>query len=983
LSLNSFDELNAAFQDAQAKWLQGDLLSAYDLLLAVLTDRLLSTQLINADLRDADLKVIQSLADLAGILGEFKAAESLLTGAIALYEAANSRRSADYTRMRQIQLLIDQGKLSQAKAVLQAMQPRIGTIQSIQFSPAGLLQWEAGCAWLGSDLQERTVLFAELYLAMGRLLSALGQYGDALAALQRGLFHAEEQTSPALAQQTILPLKLAIAAAHLEKGDLILAEEKLAVLGKLDPSDPIPYVYRLELIGKLSLLKGDFGKALEQFRQVQAVCRQFQAQRAVLRSTLNLAQIMILLNQTSAAQSYLVEVQADAIALEDAALISRAALLLQLADARGRSLVVGSPAGLSVTHLRAIEPPSPIALAEQESLFSSTPSSNYLAWFEDRALAFQWQLSCFNFTAAARWLNHIQQTFQYTDSRLIQVQLRVLEAMLSYYEGTEYEYAKSPLRTFRLDKIQQANALLEAVCPTLKALGLKPQLWQAQRLLGWCRSRLHNQQESLTEETNLLLAELTESLSPEDQVIYLLNKWSADEEYIAAKISQLQQMKARLARSPFWLRFWLRLALMRQLNTLVEHIDRYKDALVKRTIQGHKVQVQGLSTISLWHRLLTHPKNRSTLSFLILPDRVLVIQAARFKLDFRVIPVTRLAVRDLVQQWHRRIQGMSGGRKLSVVSQEVYEASMVAVASSSIANTLSDLLEIPALLKHLSKDVRALTIVPDDILHGFPFAAIVYQGRYLVEQYALSVTYESKKRRTRSKKLQHQALVVGISSGGSRFMPLPGVKNELNQVNHWLTQRRINSITLENQAAHKAVVLEAFPQSTLLHMACHGTFEPNQPDRSGLVLISDSSQQEILSLRELSELNLRGLQHATLSSCWSADHFILPGRWIISLPETLWRSGAQSILGCLWEVYDQMAVSFMTRFYEYLDELTRDEALRHTQLDCLQNRLPNCSHLDTTNPLFWSGFTLYGDFKALPLAYKSSAAKRHRFISVD
>ena len=109
-------------------------------------------------------------------------------------------------------------------------------------------------------------------------------------------------------------------------------------------------------------------------------------------------------------------------------------------------------------------------------------------------------------------------------------------------------------------------------------------------------------------------------------------------------------------------------------------------------------------------------------------------------------------------------------------------------------------------------------------------------------------------------------------------------------------------------------------------------------------------------------MNLTNLRHATLCSCWSADHFILPGRWIISLPETLWRSGTQSILGCLWKVNDKIAVSFMTRFYNYLDEFPRDEALHQTQLDCLNNRLPNCGIEYTDNPFLWAGFNLYGDY---------------------
>jgi CHAT domain-containing protein len=183
-----------------------------------------------------------------------------------------------------------------------------------------------------------------------------------------------------------------------------------------------------------------------------------------------------------------------------------------------------------------------------------------------------------------------------------------------------------------------------------------------------------------------------------------------------------------------------------------------------------------------------------------------------------------------------------------------------------------------------------------------------------------------------------------------------------------LTAHQSNFRTLIDNSANKADVLRGLSEATFLHIACHGTFEHNRPDQSGLVLISNYEQKEILSLRELSNLDLTGLHHVTLSSCWSAEHFILPGRWIISVPETLWRSGTQSILGCLWEVYDKVAVSFMTRFYSYLNQYPRDEALRRTQLDCIEGLLSDCGNINTSNPIFWAGFNLYGDYSNLEVS---------------
>jgi len=71
----------------------------------------------------------------------------------------------------------------------------------------------------------------------------------------------------------------------------------------------------------------------------------------------------------------------------------------------------------------------------------------------------------------------------------------------------------------------------------------------------------------------------------------------------------------------------------------------------------------------------------------------------------------------------------------------------------------------------------------------------------------------------------------------------------------------------------------------------------------------------VLSARELSRLDLAGLRQIVLSSCWSADSFVLPGRWVISLPSVLLYAGARSVIASLWEVDDLATGRLMESFY--------------------------------------------------------------------
>jgi CHAT domain-containing protein len=149
-----------------------------------------------------------------------------------------------------------------------------------------------------------------------------------------------------------------------------------------------------------------------------------------------------------------------------------------------------------------------------------------------------------------------------------------------------------------------------------------------------------------------------------------------------------------------------------------------------------------------------------------------------------------------------------------------------------------------------------------------------------------------------------------------------------------------------------------------VHIASHGRFQPDEPSRTGLVLAGADGAPDMLSILDIGGLRAPRLEHVTLSACWSADTFVVPGRWIFSLPETLCRAGARSVLASLWEADDRIAGAFMQRFYTNLRRLSRADALRDAQLACLRNELR--PGLETSDAVFWAGFYLFGDSGRLP-----------------
>jgi CHAT domain-containing protein len=287
---------------------------------------------------------------------------------------------------------------------------------------------------------------------------------------------------------------------------------------------------------------------------------------------------------------------------------------------------------------------------------------------------------------------------------------------------------------------------------------------------------------------------------------------------------------------------------------------------------------------------------------------------------------------------------------------------------------LAEGLRLPELLAGLPADTRGLAVVPDDSLHGFPFAACRHRGRYLVEHYALSTAFE----RTagpppRPAGPPGPALTVAVT----RVAPptdsfpfsgaeLPGTRPEVERVGAWLAGRGLEVCCLVDDDAGREAVLDQWRRASYVHAACHGIFRPDRPDATGLVLVPRPGRPEVLSLADLARLETPGLRHVTLSNCWLADAFVLPGRWVVTLPETLCRAGARSVLASLWPLADDVAIAFSERFYHHLSALPRDEALRATQLECLGGTLPGVGR-QALHPFSWAGYQLHGEPGPLPV----------------
>jgi CHAT domain-containing protein/tetratricopeptide (TPR) repeat protein len=147
--------------------------------------------------------------------------------------------------------------------------------------------------------------------------------------------------------------------------------------------------------------------------------------------------------------------------------------------------------------------------------------------------------------------------------------------------------------------------------------------------------------------------------------------------------------------------------------------------------------------------------------------------------------------------------------------------------------------------------------------------------------------------------------------------------------------------------------------AALLHVSTHAVADMDDPERSRLLFSPDEPGQpnNYLFLKELYDLDLRGMSLATLSACDTERGRLVPGEGIQAFSRALLAAGSRSALTTLWRVPDEPTSEFMQHFYFYLlkKHKSKAEALRLTKLEFLH------SGTELSHPRYWAAFVLNGD----------------------
>lgn len=264
--------------------------------------------------------------------------------------------------------------------------------------------------------------------------------------------------------------------------------------------------------------------------------------------------------------------------------------------------------------------------------------------------------------------------------------------------------------------------------------------------------------------------------------------------------------------------------------------------------------------------------------------------------------------------------------------------------------------------------VDTLCIVPHSYLFYVPFHALrLASGRYLIEDrpvvYAPSAALMMHARLHR--RTSKPTRFIGFGTGKADDPParLHGFEDEVRSVQALPLWGHAEALT---GVAASARAFLTVGDADVLHCACHGHFDADDPFRSGLLLSDgerlptltangDSRDRFVLSARTIAASTINA-DLVYLSACVSGRHDIRPGDELLGLVRALIRAGAASIVASLWPIAAWASTrDLMETFYTrwLVDGLTKARAMQAAQLEVMK-RYPH--------PYHWAPFSLLGDW---------------------
>jgi len=354
----------------------------------------------------------------------------------------------------------------------------------------------------------------------------------------------------------------------------------------------------------------------------------------------------------------------------------------------------------------------------------------------------------------------------------------------------------------------------------------------------------------------------------------------------------------------------------------------------------------------------------------VLPNQIVVWAIKKDTLHSAVISVPMHELATVIQDFLNSI----GASELEAFrARYAKEPQRLFETSLSIGERLYKILITP-IEKYLSPQ-ETIYIIPDDVLHYLPFAALSTSGKFLLEKYkiayipSLSIYRQLTKRQNDLAQLGEPPKVFIIGN------PTEDLDNSENEAKVIAGLFKGSQLRLRSQAIKSVVMNDLQSQVDYFHFAGHCQINEKNPMRSALLLFGHHrakglfasngnepvDDEGMLTVQDLMNCSVAHIELATLSACETALGKILKGEGMTGFNHALLGSGISTLVLSLWKINDRHSADLMENFYRYLvtGSYTKLEALRQAQLD----KIAWCRNDDVIKypfPYFWASYILNG-----------------------
>lgn len=256
---------------------------------------------------------------------------------------------------------------------------------------------------------------------------------------------------------------------------------------------------------------------------------------------------------------------------------------------------------------------------------------------------------------------------------------------------------------------------------------------------------------------------------------------------------------------------------------------------------------------------------------------------------------------------------------------------------------------------------NGLIVIPHGVLHLLPWSGLIFNARRLFEYCPIGMlpNLSCITPKTEPKRIPTGVGLIGDPDYGelTQLSPLKSAGDELAAIQQLYESgsRVVHPVCIASSAKSDGfyeLAAKADGQGGILHIACHGTYDPTEPMSSGL-LLSDAK----IDAAEIANQPLRWAE-VVLSACNSGwrpmqvGGVSLVGDDILGLPAAFLEAGASSVLVSIPEAGDRASRELTVKYHE--ERLKGNSPMAALQV-AQKYMLNSGSH----QPCHWMGFVVY------------------------